>query len=147
MNRTIKLTVLLFIATSCCAQEPRQATLTQQKMCADQARKFFLDPEMAHEGWTSYTNHYDPKLNVCNVMVRIDVYLDKKHTEQFHSIALMVFDAFEGAQRAWVQSDVLGPNREPHVCEVEPIGHDKIYCKTEDEFETLVMKYFGTKRP
>jgi hypothetical protein len=116
-------------------------------MCAEQARKFFLDPEMAQEGWTSYTNHYDPKLNVCNVMIRVDGYVDKKHTEQFHWIALMVFDAFEGAQRAWMQRKALGPNQQPYECSVEPIGQEKISCKTEDEFEALVMKYFGTKRP
>jgi hypothetical protein len=45
MNQT-RLALLLFITTSCYAQEPRQATLAQQKMCADQVRKFFLDPEM-----------------------------------------------------------------------------------------------------
>jgi hypothetical protein len=92
MNKTTKLTTLLLLATSCYPQEPRQATLGQQKMCAEQARKFFLDPEMQHEGWTEYTNHYDPKLNVCYVMIRVDVYPDKKHTEQFHDIALIVFD-------------------------------------------------------
>jgi hypothetical protein len=80
-------------------------------------------------------------------MIHVDVYADKKHPEQFHAIALMVFDAFEGSQRAWMQRDFLGPKREPYACQVEPIGQDKIYCKTEDEFETLVIKYFGTKRP
>jgi hypothetical protein len=47
MYRKIKLTILfLFITTSGHAQEPRRATLQQQKMCAEQARKFFLDPQM-----------------------------------------------------------------------------------------------------
>jgi len=73
MNKTIKLTILLLITTSCYPQEPRQATLAQQKMCALHAREFFLGPEMEREGWTEYSSHYDPKLNVCYVMVRVDV--------------------------------------------------------------------------
>jgi len=148
MYRETKLTILfLFITTSCYPQEPRQATLAQQKVCADQARKFFLDPHMAHEGWTEYTNHYDQKLNVCYVMIRVDSYLDKKHSEQFHAIALMVFDAFEGVQRAWMQRDALGPDQKPHACQVKPLGQKEIYCKTEDEFDALVMKHFGIERP
>lgn len=79
-------------------------------------------------------------------MVRVDSYLDKKHSEQFHDYALVVFDAFEGVQRAWMQQKVFGPNREPHVCQVKPVGQKEIYCKTADEFEVLVLKYFGIEK-
>jgi hypothetical protein len=45
-----------------------------------------------------------------------------------------------------MQHNFLGPNREPHACSVKPIGQKEIYCKTEDEFEALIMKYFGIER-
>jgi hypothetical protein len=129
------------------AQGPRLATLAQQKMCADQARKFFLDPEFNHSEWTDYSSHYDAKLNVCYVMIRDDVYLDKQHSERFHSIAYMVFDAFEGTERAHMQHNTIGPKQEPYACLVKPQGQKEIYCKTADEFDALVMKYFGIERP
>jgi hypothetical protein len=31
----------------------------------------------------------------------------------------------------------------PVECYVKPLGHAKIQCKSNDEFETLVEKYFG----
>jgi hypothetical protein len=31
----------------------------------------------------------------------------------------------------------------PTVCWVKPLGHAKIQCKTDDEFEELVDRYFG----
>lgn len=129
------------------AQQPRQATLSQQKMCAEQARKFFLDPEMEHLGWTEYTSHYDAKRNVCYVMVRMDMHLDKQHSEEFHAIAFEVFDTFEGVQRALMQRNAIGPRKEPYACHVKPSGQEQIDCKTEDEFDALVMKYFGIERP
>lgn len=147
----MKLSILsvysLLVAGAAHGQEPRLATLAQQKMCAEQARKFFLDPAMERKDWTEYSNHYDPKLNVCYVLIRADVYLDKQRSEQFHAIAIMVFDAFEGVQRAWMQHDVIGPRREPYACHVKPPGQKEIYCKTEDEFEALILKHFGIERP
>jgi len=84
----------LLIVGAAQAQEPRLATLAQQKMCGEQARKFFLDPCDGHKDWSEYTSHYDAKLNVCYVMIRVDSYLNKQHSPEFHSIAFMVFDAF-----------------------------------------------------
>jgi len=112
----MKIRLILFsllAAGAAQAQEPRLATLAQQKMCAEQAKKFFFDPEMEHKDWTEYTSHYDAKLNVCYVMIRVDSYIDKQHPPEFHSIAFMVFDAFEGVQRAWMQQNVIGPKQEP----------------------------------
>jgi hypothetical protein len=141
--------ILLFLLTvgTAHAQEPRLATLAQQKMCAEQSRKFFLDPDMEHKDWTGYTSHYEAKLNVCYVMIRVDAYLDKQHSPEFHSIAFMVFDAFEGVQRAWMQRNAIGPKREPYECQVKPLGQKQIDCKTEEEFDVLAMKYFGIERP
>jgi len=59
----------------------------------------------------------------------------------------MVFDAFEGVQRAWMQRNAIGPKREPYACQVKPLGQKQIDCKTADEFDALVMKHFGIERP
>jgi hypothetical protein len=60
-------------------QEPRGATLAQQKMCADQARRAFNDSDaskpitdktMRRASPAEYTSHYDSKANICFIMVR-----------------------------------------------------------------------------
>ena len=134
------LSVLSFlIAGIAQAQEPRLATLAQQKMCADQARKFFLDPQMECKNFTEYSSHYDAKVNVCYVMIRSDIVGGGKH-----SVAFQIFDAFEGVERGSMQSYIDGP---PYSCSVRPSGQRRIYCKTEEEFDVLVMKHFGIERP
>lgn len=146
---TLKPVVLLFVTaccTTCCyAREPRQATLAQQKMCAEQARKFFLDPEFNHETWTEYTSHYDLKMNVCYVMVRQDIFLDKEHSAKFHSVAFTVFDAFEGVERAAVQTDTS--TGKPYACHLKLPGKEEVFCKTENEWDALVLKHFGIEKP
>src|SRR6266478_9984019 len=81
------LVVLLFITTSCYAQEPRQATLAQQKMCADQAKRAFNDSDaskplddkkMRRVSPPEYTSHYDAKANVCYIMVHESNILDNE---------------------------------------------------------------------
>jgi len=51
------------------APERRPATLAQQKMCAEGARKFWQEDNEyrgeAKKPVTEYTSHYDPKVNVC----------------------------------------------------------------------------------
>jgi hypothetical protein len=136
----IILSILSFlIAGAVQAQEPRLATLAQQKMCAEQARKFFLDPEMERKTWVEYSSHYDTKLNVCYVMIRSDIIGGGKH-----SVAFQIFDAFEGVERGSMQSYIGGP---PFSCSVRPSGQKRIYCKTDEEFDALVMKHFGIERP
>lgn len=144
--KTLKLVVLLFVTTCCYGQEPRQATLAQQKLCAEQARKFFFDPEFNHDTWTEYSSHYDAKVNVCYVMVRLDIFLDKEHSEKFHSVAFTVFDAFEGVERASIQKDTTTTGK-PFACHVKLPGKESIFCKTSDEWDALVLKHFGIEKP
>ena len=46
-----------------------------------------------------------------------------------------------------MQRDAIGPNQKPYACQVKPLGQKPIPCKTEDEFDALVMKHFGIERP
>ena len=146
--RLVVLPLVFFGATGTFGQtpfksEPRQATLAQQKMCADQAKKFFNEPEFKSKDFTEYTSHYDVKMNVCYVMIRSDLHIGK------HSVVFQIFDAFEGVERGHMQERVEGPigNQQPFVCSVTPNGQKKIYCKTEEEFHDLIKKYFGIERP
>jgi hypothetical protein len=48
------------------ANVPRAATLSQQKMCAEQAAKAF-HATASDDTW-SFTNHYDAVANICYLM-------------------------------------------------------------------------------
>jgi hypothetical protein len=74
-------------------QQSREATLAQQKACADQARaKFHEDGYASLSPPGSYTNHYDPQTNVCYVMV-----LTVTHGRNDSLLGnRKVYDAFEG---------------------------------------------------
>ena len=136
------------------AQHPRQATLAQQKMCADQAKRFFADDsETASFGATkkttvmvppSYIDHYDAKANVCYVAIVRGDSIDGGQTITFST---SVFDAFERTSYAtyiWTSDkEKKFWQVKPTMCEVEPRGQDKITCKSEDEFNQLVQKYLG----
>jgi len=134
--------VFMFLLTALAAfgqtaAKPRQATLAQQKMCAEQARKIFHEdnptkPE--HAVTWQYTSHYEARTNVCYIMTWI-VTLDQKSTVISH----VVYDAFEGREYAsftQIGKDVM-------ECSVSPPGEDSIDCKTNDDFQRLVDKHFG----
>jgi hypothetical protein len=80
--------------------------------------------------------------NVCYIMVH---YLDMSHG--YPSASDTVYDAFEGRRYAtyiWINSQ----NKKfwevaPAVCSIRPLGQDEMSCKSSDEFERLVDKYFG----
>jgi hypothetical protein len=62
--------LVVLSAVSAVAQEssPRAATLAQQKMCDEQARKKFNEENASTKG-AEYTSHYDAHMNVCYIMV------------------------------------------------------------------------------
>lgn len=139
-------------AAQAAKQEPHQGSLAQQKMCADQAKKFFNDPNFKSEYYTEYTSHYDVTTNACYIMIRSDIKLkDANGNKDLKnwSVAFGVFDAFEGTNRGWLQEKVAGTfeERKPYACDVRPIGQEEMYCKTEDEFYRLIKKYFGLEKP
>jgi len=148
----IVLLIAAAVVSPALAQGPRRASLAQQKICADQAQKFFRDlvapkPSKApiNPLLASYVDHYDAKANICYVaIVRNDPF--DGHRKMTYSTD--VFDAFEGTNyAAYVQSsDNIRAGIEikpPLSCSVEPRGQSKIICKSEDEFVGLIEKHFG----
>ena len=136
------------VATPAQAQGSRLATLTQQKMCADQARKFFSEYESGTQKSRdvvpdSYIDHYDAKANVCYVAI----VSESSDGEQTIINSTKVFDAFEQTSYAlyiWKSARVKKAwEVKPLWCTVEPRGQREITCNSEDEFNELVEKYFG----
>ena len=85
------------VASPARTQENR-FTLTQQKMCADQADKFFHDlvspgaPRKPIDSLVaSYVDHYDVKANTCYVGV-----IRNQPSGKVFTYSTAVFDAFEG---------------------------------------------------
>jgi hypothetical protein len=130
--------------------KPRQATLTQQKVCADEARKAFKEyyvPDKNGGLTYEYTSHYDPAANICYIMVHgTGVYKDTGTPASSD----VVFDAIEGrtyASYSWINTEKKKFwEVAPMECNVKPRGGEPITCKSSDEFEQLVDKYFGIGR-
>jgi hypothetical protein len=148
--RTWAVLALLALASGVWAQGRRPATLAQQKMCANQAKKFFddlvapkpskapIDPLRA-----SYFDHYDASAQICYVAI-----VRNTPTGKNLAYSTGVFDAFEGTSyAAYTQSsdNIRGgvEIKPPLWCSVEPRGHSQIICKSEDEFDGLIEEYFG----
>jgi hypothetical protein len=114
----------------------RVATLAQQKMCAEQADKAFNGSAASEKGKnTSYVNHYDARANVCYVIVH------EVMGNGSQGYSYFIRDAFEG--RIYGSLIVIGYNPNPAECDVTPHGQETIRCKSSDEFDALVAKYFG----
>jgi hypothetical protein len=158
MKPLIIVGVLLFVPGAR-AQEPRLATLAQQKMCADQARKAFNesdaskpinDKKFRRVSPAEYTSHYDAKANVCYIMVHESNILDDAKgnaNSKIISISKIVYDAFEGrvyANYLWMsEKGKKFWEVAPMECNVKPRGQDEITCKSSEEFDRLVDKHFG----
>jgi hypothetical protein len=149
MKRILVLVFMLSASLAVGQAKPRQATLTQQKICADQARKAFKEYYVPDKkGITyDYTNHYDPAANICYIMVHgFGVYKDTGDPASSD----VVFDAIEGrtyASYSWINSQQKKFwEVAPIECSVKPRGGEPITCKSSDEFEQLVDKYFGIGR-
>ncbi|MGD0825511.1 MAG: hypothetical protein ABR908_13060 [Terriglobales bacterium] len=123
------------------ASQPRLATLPQQKLCAEQADKQFNIYGTPRSGDTAndFVSHYDARANVCYMMIhRAGMTYGKVSVED------IVFDAFENHDYAtyWRSSSDAAPSR----CEVKPRGRPEIKCKSSEEFDSLVERYFGLAR-
>lgn len=121
--------------------QQRQATLSQQKMCSDQADKSFNESGFAAQSagglGNTYTNHYDPLISVCYIEV----------TERYMAgkdflYSLLVYDAFEG--REYGKFTSFSNDSKPMECSIKPRDHDEIMCTSQAEFDSLALHYFGT---
>jgi hypothetical protein len=127
--------------------QPRLATLSQQKMCDEQAEKQFKIYGTPAKGDTAneYVSHYDARANVCYMMIHRGGISYGNPT-----VSNVVSDAFEGrvyANYIWINS---GKKKywevAPMECDVKPRGQPEIKCKSSDEFDALIDKYFGIGR-
>src|SRR3954451_21095960 len=100
MTRISLVVLVLLSSTVTFGQEkPRQATLAQQKMCAEQAKKIFHEDNPTRPEHTvtwTYTSHYEPRTNACYIMTWFYTLQDKSTTTLSH----LVYDAFEGREYA-----------------------------------------------
>lgn len=142
--------ILSLAMPSARAQGRRLATLAQQKMCAEQAKKSFKEiyipprrPAFAVFP-ASYVDHYDAKANVCYVGILTVESDDGGHTI---TTSTRIFDAFENTNYAmyiWTSDKAKKAwEVEPTWCTVEPPDQKQITCKSQDEFDALVKKYLG----
>jgi hypothetical protein len=144
--------VILLINTHADAQQseavpPRSATLAQQKMCDEQARKKFHEDNQdvpPHERG-QYTSHFDAAGNVCYMLVH-----HAGTGNGVPSVSDLVYDAFEGREYAsytWVNTQKKKYwEVAPMECKVKPRGKAEITCKSSAEFEGLIEKYFGVAK-
>lgn len=168
----MKIVAVLFFATSAHAQAPQQqkppepgqaATLAQQKMCADQAKKSVDDPYFK-ANLIGYSSHYDAKTKVCYVLIRQDVVISKNgNTGTEKTVGYSVWEAFERTERGRLATTFpVPPNgkSDTFVCYVRPVGmsttqypHGLINCLNRrdqtdnEEFFNLIKKHFGLERP
>lgn len=137
--------------TSVSVQVRRQATLAEQKMCADQAKKFFTDDIQAQVQIRTtvvappdYIDHYDAKGNVCYVAI---LQFDSIDGGKTMTTSTGVFDAFENTSYAtyvWTSDKTKEYWQvKPTMCTVRPPGLPSVTCTSDDEFDELVEKYFG----
>jgi hypothetical protein len=130
----------------------RMATLAQQKMCDEQAKKRFHEEYERDNGsrpnWTNeHTSHFDASANVCYMTIYRFATLTSDEPGAPGLQTDEVYDAFEGRRYAsyeWHAS----PGRKysevpPTDCRVKPRGRAAITCTSFDEYQKLIEKYFG----
>ena len=139
--------VVLLFASPVRAQ--RQAPLSQQKQCAQQAKKAFTDylksPSYGSKDVLppTHTSHFDAKAGSCYVLILTGTSADGGTSLL---LADQVLDAFEGRVAASYAQQRANGKRELLWCSVHPRGQEEIVCKTEEEFNQLIAKHFGIAR-
>ena len=123
------------------------ATMEQQKMCAEQAerafRKRFSDGRFLG-GYVSYTSQYNTARGVCFVEMRTSKFSPDPKVLTW-PFSKSVDDAFGGKSYGFFQTVKLSGEDKPRQadCFVYLPGREDIVCKSEEEFDALVIKYFG----
>jgi len=133
---------------------PRAGSLSDQKMCAIQAKKAYSeagydqpDPDFITTA-NEYTNHFDAKANVCYIMVHT---YKTSRKDKSRMLSYVVWDAFEGRVYAnYSMINLYGAKSDfavaPMECSIKVPGQKEQTCKSSDEFEELVEKHFGVAR-
>jgi hypothetical protein len=143
-----RLSIFAAVVTASLAfgQNKSHAPLSQQKVCAEEARKAFNKSFKAEQDGISYefTSHYDAEASVCYVLVHGGGAVSSSSSPY---VSYFLFDAIEGrtyGQYTWINSQKKKYwEVAPMVCSVSPRGADKVTCKSDDEFDQLIDKYFS----
>jgi hypothetical protein len=129
------------------ADRGQPATMEQQKMCAEQAERVFRDrfPSGRFAGaYVSNTSHYNTARGVCFVEISNSRYGPdpKPLTWPFSK---SIDDAFGGKSYGFFQTVKLSDEDEPRqgACSIDLPGQDSITCKSEEEFDSLALRYLG----
>lgn len=117
------------------------ATLSQQKMCSDQAAKSFSNSGYAETSKASlgntYTNHFDAGANICYIEVTTRTMSGKEFL-----YGHVVYDAFEG--RVYGSFSKITHNPNPFECVLTPRDQSEIHRNSQEEFDAFALKHFGT---
>jgi hypothetical protein len=142
--------------TQAAAAEPTpdatRATLAQQKLCAEQAKKAFDENEQEarqleqdFQPISDYTSHFDPQKNVCYVRIT-----STTATKTGVMNSDVVYDAFERRMFAnYLWTNYSGKKYwevKPSQCEVHPQQQSTVNCQSSEEFDNLVEKWFGVAK-
>jgi hypothetical protein len=149
MNKAAFVIVILTLALGQSSRAQQvHASLADQKVCAEQAKKFFNETDYSDNSKkpikNEYTSHYDAAAKVCYVRIDFNIYdaKTKKLTASSY-----VFDAFEGrnfAEYVWFSDPVKKYwEVKPFSCSVKPMNGEKLFCNSTEEFEKMVDRYFG----
>jgi len=130
-----------------------QATPSQQKTCSEQAEKFvrYKRAEYGDDApAVEYTSHYDARVGKCYVESTF-YFVEGKTYPSGHRYGSSrdINDAsFEGSGGpiygffGFPSTD--GARWSGPSCTIHPPGRPEIICRTEEEFNDLALKYFGT---
>src|ERR1700731_975039 len=136
--------VALALSAGASAQT-KHAPLAEQGKCAAQAKKFYNEtdfPNTKHATKNEFISHYDAVNQICYIRIDVSTIENGKV-----AVSSYVFDAFEGRSLAsyiWFpEKDKKYWEVKPMECNVKPVNGKKIVCKSTEEFEDLVDKYFG----
>jgi hypothetical protein len=128
-------------------EESAHAPLSQQKQCADQAKRAFDESYNPVKDGMNYefTSHFDSKANICYILVHAGgVSFGNPASND------LVFDAYEGrgyASYVWINTTKKKYwEIAPTECSVKPRNNEEIFCHSQDEFDSLIDKYFGIGR-
>jgi hypothetical protein len=149
-----KLAVLLILASVMATAQAPRASMADQRLCSDQAKKVFEQTKKESESKSDdyvvppiYISHYDPKIATCFVRIDSRMIVTKSKTAKEKTevgVWFEVLDAFELTEYATYMSFSEHPDW--LFCYIKPKGKGKISCRTTDEFDSLVESTFGLTR-
>lgn len=118
---------------------PNGATLDFQDKCAKQAKVAFDSERRGKDDLTSYTNHYNAKVNKC--------FIEEYSTQPlpFPTVTRVVSDAFEGKEYGqYFWNNPKGKKYgevPPTLCKVRSLSGEETLCNSSEEFDGLLKQF------